>query len=54
MAMWAAWTHGKLYISQQPDLPRRVISHVYGPHTRGNLQVATCKFFCSVNLVPKG
>jgi hypothetical protein len=54
MATWITWTRDKLYISQQPDLPRRAqvaiytwltVCHVYGPHTCGNLQVANCKFF---------
>jgi hypothetical protein len=52
MATWATWRRSKLYILQQPDLPHR--SHVANSlprvwaHARGNLQVATYKFFCSV------
>jgi uncharacterized protein (UPF0147 family) len=56
LATCISWTRAKLYISQQPNLPRHThvaiytwltVCHVYGPHTRGNLQVANCNFFCS-------
>jgi hypothetical protein len=51
-------TRGKLYNSQQPDLPHRAhvaiytwqpVCHMYGLRTRGNLQVANCNFFSSAS-----
>jgi hypothetical protein len=57
VTMWTAWPRCELHVSQQSDLPHhphvandtwRTVCHVDGPHTHGKLQVANCKFFCSV------
>jgi hypothetical protein len=48
LATWATWTRGKLYISQQSDLPRRAhvansLPRVWAPYTWqlacGDLQI---------------